>query len=244
MSEENKRSIRISVRNLVEFVLRSGDIDNRRSGNAQKDAMLAGGRIHRKIQKRMGSGYRAEVPLKHEVTDDEQEIVLSVEGRADGIFTENGIPVIDEIKGMYTDVARLEAPIEVHLAQAMCYGYFYCCDKDLDGIRLQLTYCNLETEEIRRFQTDRSKEELEQWFSGVVHEYFKWARYLYHHELTIDPESGIPIPVPGGTERPCGVCLPHDQPEKAAVHPGTDRDRKDALHGVPCGPRDRGGKRR
>lgn len=108
MSEENKRSIRISVRNLVEFVLRSGDIDNRRSGNAQKDAMLAGGRIHRKIQKRMGSGYRAEVPLKHEVTDDEQEIVLSVEGRADGIFTENGITVIDEIKGMYTDVARLE----------------------------------------------------------------------------------------------------------------------------------------
>jgi len=43
MSEENKRSIRISVRNLVEFVLRSGDIDNRRSGNAQKDAMLARG---------------------------------------------------------------------------------------------------------------------------------------------------------------------------------------------------------
>ena len=90
MSEENKRSIRISVRNLVEFVLRSGDIDNRRSGNAQKDAMLAGGRIHRKIQKRMGSGYRAEVPLKHEVTDDEQEIVLSVEGRADGISRKTG----------------------------------------------------------------------------------------------------------------------------------------------------------
>ena len=44
MSEENRKAIRISVRNLVEFVLRSGDIDNRRSGNAQKDAMLAGGR--------------------------------------------------------------------------------------------------------------------------------------------------------------------------------------------------------
>ena len=73
MSEENRKAIRISVRNLVEFVLRSGDIDNRCSGNAQKDAMLAGGRIHRKIQKRMGSGYRAEVPLKHEVQDEEQE---------------------------------------------------------------------------------------------------------------------------------------------------------------------------
>ena len=74
-----------------------------------------------------------------------------MEGRADGIFAENGIPVIDEIKGMYTDISRLEEPIEVHLAQAMCYGYFYCCDKDLDGIRLQMTYCNLETEEIKRF---------------------------------------------------------------------------------------------
>lgn len=201
MSEENRKAIRISVRNLVEFVLRSGDIDNRRSGNAQKDAMLAGGRIHRKIQKRMGSGYRAEVPLKHEVQDEEQEITLLVEGRADGIFTENGIPVIDEIKGMYTDISKLEEPIEVHLAQAMCYGYFYCCDKDLDGIRLQMTYCNLETEEIKRFQTDRSREELETWFSGVVHEYFKWARYLYHHELTRDASIGhleFPFPYRAG----------------------------------------------
>jgi len=181
-----KKVIRISVRNLVEFVLRSGDIDNRRSGNAQKDAMQAGGRLHRKIQKRMGSGYHAEVSLKHEVQDEEQEILLSVEGRADGIFIENGVPVIDEIKGMYMDVSRLEEPVEVHLAQAMCYGYFYCCDQELDGIRLQLTYCNLETEEIKRFQTDRSKEELGQWFAGIVHEYFKWARYLYHHELTRD----------------------------------------------------------
>ena len=38
---------------------------------------------------------------------------------------------------VHGNISRLEEPIEVHLAQAMCYGYFYCCDKDLDGIRLQ-----------------------------------------------------------------------------------------------------------
>ncbi|MBQ5600025.1 MAG: ATP-dependent DNA helicase, partial [Lachnospiraceae bacterium] len=86
-----KRLVRISVRNLVEFVLRSGDIDNRHSASAQKEAMLAGGRIHRKIQKRMGANYRAEVPLKFSVEDDEQEITLLVEGRADGIMEEDGI---------------------------------------------------------------------------------------------------------------------------------------------------------
>lgn len=181
--DNGRRLVRISVRNLVEFVLRSGDIDNRHSAAAQKDAMLAGGRIHRKIQKRMGANYRAEVPLKHLVEDEEQEIQLLVEGRADGIIEENGIVTIDEIKGMYMDINRLEEPITVHLAQAMCYGYFYCCDYNLDGVRLQITYANLETEEVKRFHVDRSKEELEQWFKSVVHEYLKWARYSYHHEL-------------------------------------------------------------
>ena len=74
-----KEKIRISVRNLVEFVFRSGDIDNRVGKGVQKEAMQQGSRMHRKIQKRMGAGYRAEVPLKHEVQDEEQEITLLVE---------------------------------------------------------------------------------------------------------------------------------------------------------------------
>ena len=194
---EQKKQVRISVRALVEFVLRSGDIDNRRSGAAQKDAMAAGTRIHKKIQKRMGGNYRAEVPLKYTALDEEEDIELLVEGRADGIFEEDGIVTIDEIKGVYMDLERPTEPVAVHMAQAMCYGYFYCCDRDLDGVRIQLTYCNLETEEIRRFHEDRSKEELEVWFRSVIHEYFKWARYLCHHELQRNQSiSGLEFPFP------------------------------------------------
>lgn len=194
---EQKKQVRISVRALVEFVLCSGDIDNRRSGAAQKDAMAAGTRIHKKIQKRMGGNYRAEVPLKYAALDEEEDIELLVEGRADGIFEEDGIVTIDEIKGVYMDLERLTEPVAVHMAQAMCYGYFYCCDRDLDGVRIQLTYCNLETEEIRRFHEDRSKEELEAWFRSVIHEYFKWARYLCHHELQRNQSiSGLEFPFP------------------------------------------------
>lgn len=119
-----------------------------------------------------------------------------MEGRADGIFEENGIVTIDEIKGVYMDLERLTEPVAVHMAQAMCYGYFYCCDRNLDGVRIQLTYCNLETEEIRRFHEDRSKEELEAWFRSVIHEYFKWARYLCHHELQNQSISGLEFPFP------------------------------------------------
>ena len=64
MEQNVKRRIKISVRNLVEFVMKSGDIDNRRTAGADRDAMQAGSRIHRKIQRRMGSYYRSEVPLK------------------------------------------------------------------------------------------------------------------------------------------------------------------------------------
>lgn len=180
--ETQYRQVRISVRNLVEFILRSGDIDTRRTGGDRREAMLAGGRIHRKIQKQMGASYQAEVPLKGTVLDEEEKLLLLVEGRADGIFEEDGIMTIDEIKGMYADVSRFVEPAPLHLAQAMCYGHFYCQDKGLDGVRLQLTYCNLETEEIRRFQVLKTAAELSEWFAGVAQEYFKWARFMNRHE--------------------------------------------------------------
>lgn len=183
--ETEKRVIRISVRNLVEFVMRSGDLDNRRLSGAEKDAMQAGSRIHRKIQKQMGAGYKAEVSLSTRI--DEGEFELLVEGRADGIMTDvSGHVVIDEIKGVYLDIDRLEEPIQVHLAQAMCYGYMYAKQEQLAEIGIQVTYCQLETEDIRRFTKDYSLEELEQWFQGLIHEYVKWANYLYEHELRRD----------------------------------------------------------
>lgn len=184
MKDNERKTIKISVRNLVEFVLRSGDLDNRRTAGAEKTAMQEGGRIHRKIQRRMGAEYRAEVVLKHLVEEDQFEIL--VEGRADGIIEQPSGVTIDEIKGVYMDLAYLSEPITVHLAQAMCYGYFYCFDNELSGAVMQMTYCNIETEEIKRFQVEKNFAELEEWFNGLIHEYVKWAEYLYRHGLRRD----------------------------------------------------------
>ena len=82
---EKKTQLHISVRNLVEFIFREGDIDNRSSRAMSADAMMEGTRIHRKIQGSMGKEYQAEVPLSLVVEGDLYE--LTVEGRADGIFT-------------------------------------------------------------------------------------------------------------------------------------------------------------
>lgn len=166
--------IRISVRNLVEFILRSGDIDNRIAAS-DKDAMLMGGKIHRKIQRQMGADYRAEVSLKHEIPC--RGFVLSVEGRADGIIeTPSGV-VIDEIKGVLKELDTIQEPVTVHLAQAKCYAYIYAVQNQLDEIGVQMTYCNMETEEIKRFQNVYIREELDVWFWELIGKYEKWARY-------------------------------------------------------------------
>ena len=100
--DEMRTEIRISVRALVEFILREGDLDSRTTGKTDLLAMQAGGRLHRKIQRRMGAGYQAEVPLKTRVSMGEFD--CGVEGRADGIFAEDGLVYIDEIKGVYRDL--------------------------------------------------------------------------------------------------------------------------------------------
>lgn len=166
--------IRISVRNLVEFILRHGDIDNR-TGGADKEAMQQGGRIHRKIQRQQGAEYRAEVSLKYQIACD--GFILSVEGRADGIIELPKRVVIDEIKGVFKDLKRLKEPQLLHLAQAKCYAYIYAEQKNLEEIGVQMTYCNLDTEEIRRFQEVYTRAELKKWFEELVSEYEKWARY-------------------------------------------------------------------
>ncbi|HJB29019.1 MAG TPA: ATP-dependent DNA helicase [Candidatus Blautia faecavium] len=169
-----KPVIRISVRNLVEFILRDGDLDNTK-GIMDKEAMLKGGRLHRKIQRQMGSNYQAEVPLKKET--EYEDLIILTEGRADGILTDPDRVVLDEIKGIYGNVSKLEAPVPVHKAQAMCYAWVYADKEKLERITVQMTYANLDTEEIRRFQETFSYEELEAWYRELLDKYHKWVSY-------------------------------------------------------------------
>jgi len=99
--------IKVSVRGLVEFLLRTGNIDNRKK-SAPDDAMAEGSRIHRMIQKKMGSSYHAEVMLRYRRDCGEYDLV--VEGRADGIIDSDPVAV-DEIKGTYRDLSRMKEPL-------------------------------------------------------------------------------------------------------------------------------------
>lgn len=171
-----REQIRISVRNLVEFILRSGDIDNRRASLDTMEAMQAGSRLHRKIQKKMGSTYHAEVPLN--IIIEEENYELGIWGRADGIIIEETV-TIDEIKGVYLSLDLLEEPVKVHLAQAKCYAYIYGIQNDLQKINVQMTYGNLDIGDLKYFSYEYSMQQLQEWFSDLILKYKKWADFQY-----------------------------------------------------------------
>ena len=67
----------------------------------------------------------------------------------------------------------------LHIAQAKCYAYMYSLQKELPYIRVRLTYCNIETEDIRYFYEDYEFVRLEAWFQQLISDYRKWADYTW-----------------------------------------------------------------
>mgnify|MGYP004594513743 FL=1 len=169
-----KPIVRISVRNLVEFILRNGDLVSG-SGTSDKEAMLKGSRLHRKIQKQMGSHYQPEVSLKKDT--EYEDLVLRVEGRADGIFSQDDRFCIDEIKGVYKKLELMEEPVLVHRAQALCYAWIYLDEHELEEIDVQMTYAHLDTEVVKRFKETLTRAELKQWYEELTDSYHKWLAY-------------------------------------------------------------------
>ena len=185
----SQKTVTVSVRRLVEFILRSGDIDTVSGAFGEMDAMQQGGLMHRKLQKEAGPSYRAEVSLKH-TTEIDETLAITVEGRADGVITETEmaadesgelglkeVVTIDEIKGTYRNLRYITEPVPVHLAQAKCYAFFYAEKEDLEEIQVQMTYVHLKTGKVQRFREKMTRNELEVWYTELIDRFAVWVRH-------------------------------------------------------------------
>lgn len=165
--------VKISVRNLIEFIKRSGDIDRRFYSNARA---VAGIRAHQKIQKEYSENYRAEVFLR--TTEVIDEITFIVEGRADGIDESDEV-TIDEIKSTTRDLDELEKEKNImHWSQAKCYGYIYAKNHNLDEINIMLTYFQLESEEVKKIVKKFTFGELRDFFMSTLMEYLEFSKRI------------------------------------------------------------------
>jgi DNA excision repair protein ERCC-2 len=170
-----KHETKLSVRALVEFLLKGGSIDSGDGGSFDPERAAEGSRIHRKLQSMGGGNYDSEIFLSR--TDEIEGISYTLEGRADGVFLNGKSITIDEIKTLLLPLEDVgEDFCRAHWGQAMCYGFIYCSRFELAGIDIRLTYVHAETLEQKHFIRSFTVEELSDFYFGLLRSYSKWAK--------------------------------------------------------------------
>ena len=169
-------ALTLPIRRLVEFLLRTGSIDSRFTGF---DRALEGTRLHRKLQRaavKEYPDYQAEAALKQDYTC--AGIAYTLEGRADGIFTDkDGTPTIDEIKTttLPPEFINGEQSPE-HWAQAQIYAAIYARQQGLPAMRVRLVYYQVDEDLEFTFTHDYSADALDAIVTDLLTQYAPWAK--------------------------------------------------------------------
>ena len=170
---KDKIIIKESVRGIIEYILKAGSIDDRYMGATRA---LDGTIAHQKLQasnESLYSNYQKEVRLQEEFEID--NVILVVDGRADGIIIENNEVYIEEIKSTMKALILIDEDYnELHWAQAKFYAYIYGVQNKIEKINIKLSYFNIETEEVKSFDKSFNIEELKDFVFSIINEYKKW----------------------------------------------------------------------
>jgi len=174
-------TIKVSVRTLVEFVLKHGDLQPGSIGSSRAQEAI---KAHQYVQKTSGAEYVPEVTLKYIYIDPKAQLEsdltegfgLEITGRADGIIKKDSGECIDEIKTTSLDLSLIEESFsDLHWAQAQCYAFMYAVQEGLEAVEAQLTYFQLDTAHIKRFSRSFSLTELSEFFYSLAERYLMWA---------------------------------------------------------------------
>lgn len=179
----------MAVRQFVTLLYQSGDLS---STFMSTDRANIGSRIHRKIQKAAGEQYQSEVYLSD--TCEMEDICFILEGRADGIITsESGISV-DEIKSTTIPFDDIQDKM-VHWAQCYCYCYMYMKQEQVTTITAQLTYVQVDTNQIKNYQKQFTYQEIETFYLDMLRSYLEFAtQQKEFEEIKLASIASLPFP--------------------------------------------------
>lgn len=177
--------VKESVRGIVEYSLKSGSLDDRYISSVRA---MEGTIAHGKVQKdnaKIYDHYEKEVSLKYQFVID--NIILDVEGRADGIIKENDSIIIEEIKSTYKDLIYIQEDYnDLHWAQGKFYAYIYCKINLLDYISVRLSYFNINTGEVKSFEKKYELNELNVYVNELINKYIRIVRIREDHKSKRD----------------------------------------------------------
>lgn len=162
----------ISVRRLVEFLLRSGDlgVSGRFVGTNRG---VEGTRGHQRLRKLRPASYLPEVTVEFRVPG--RGVELKILGRIDGVLPDASPPWIEEVKT--TEEPWSGPPHPLHVAQRDCYAAIYSIQQNLPEVDAVLTYFDLDTGLPTEFRDRRSRVELENFLQRLTEEFLNWAEW-------------------------------------------------------------------
>lgn len=166
-----KSRLHVSVRDLVDYTLRSGDLDLTSFGTGHPVEAI---RAHQRVQRSRPKEYVPEISVHHQV--ETEDYILEVSGRIDGLYNYSDRVIIDEIKTTKKDLNQLvQTENESHWGQVKCYAYIYALQHHLEHIEVQLTYVHLEYEAIKELRRSFDRKTLQIFFDTLVVHYLRWA---------------------------------------------------------------------
>ena len=194
----DNKDYNISVRELVEFTLRTGNLDSTNSSySMSNERAVLGTRIHCRIEKKLAeNGSVLEVMLSDKVKYNGFNINIS--GRADAVNTSGSTVVIEEIKSTETDLNLIESDYNfLHQAQAMVYAYMYNLKFPQDKYDIKLIYCNIETENTKEFVYHFTSDELSDFYNHVVNQYMQFIMFIHNWKaIRNDSIKNVKFPFP------------------------------------------------
>ncbi|MFC1863297.1 helicase C-terminal domain-containing protein [Thermodesulfobacteriota bacterium] len=195
-----KKEFKITVRELVQQVLNSGDLTFGFFGSKRP---IEGIHLHQKIQRSRPENYSSEVPVSHQI--ETEKLTLTVSGRIDGVYENPDHVIIEEIKTTSRDLdyfKKNENPH--HWGQAKIYAFLYGFQHGFDKsekIDVKLVYYQIDTNEIQEFVHSFLMNELKAHFQSLVSKYLDRAKALAEWCLIRD-ESIRSLEFPFDSYRP------------------------------------------
>lgn len=183
-------TIKISVREFVEFLYKQGDLQ---FSSLSFERAKLGSEIHRTLQYNDILDYQKEVYVKDDYLYNDFEFII--DGRIDGLYKEKNIWVIEEIKSTYIPYEQISDNCFVHFAQAYVYAYLFLKINKLKRCLIRLLYFQIDLKKVKTFDQIKTREEINTFQESSILKYVKWAKLTTaNHDLSITELKRLVFP--------------------------------------------------
>ncbi|RXI96452.1 ATP-dependent DNA helicase [Anaerobacillus alkaliphilus] len=179
-------NVRVSVRNLVEFVMMSGSIE---VGAGGAHVLEEGTKTHQRLQQNREENYQKEVTLSQQF--EREDVAVTVHGRCDGLISDGERVTIEEIKSTSKPLGTInEENNPTYWAQAKVYAYIYALQNYQDKMDIHLVYASRQSTETVTFRQSYTIEELKTFIDELLEDYLQFQKILLIHR--INRQKSIP----------------------------------------------------